>query len=808
MPTLFLNPLSITYLVDLVLVSILASYFLFRIVATWEWPEQRRLAVLLFVTFFAAAICMLLQFLSVSLHPDVASYVLPWVSPAGATSMAGFVLFAFYFQRSPTAGRLPEYLLILAYAAVIGVELGIAAFRHSLLSSGIVEYRDAWLGVPVAVGFMAAPVFLAGHLYRALAAGDGSGALAQTVQAVLWPPKRLNRDAAATRAFLYVSLMPFSLGIISSLRGMGFFDWGTALLVGCWLFLLSVAGFALAFINYVPEQSSFRVKLVGVTLTTVLLILSGISWSIGSVYVDAYASATTLADRTALRFEPTGAGGYRVYRAAYRFDTEFGEKIEDRARPQSLPFAFRFYDRSYTALFPDLTGMVGFDTPPLWRDVQHRFGPQPAIFLVTTEMTEAPADTGTTAAGRSGLFIKRESDRVVITWNRLVSASQPDVGYSFQLVLYPEGALEMAFEDMPDDPVPDMFRPETIPMMTGIVPSLPGRQVAALHMDNGFPFTGLPQQGLVQLWYIDFLTYLNRIYVPVAFFILASCLLVLLVFPRFFFTNLDRPLQQLLNGVRQILDGKLAVTIEPTYRDEIGYLATSFNEMAKAQSKLIHGLESEVAERTREATQIAARNARLEERNHLSQELHDAVSQTLFAANLIADTLPELSKADPEKAEAAASEIRRLNKDALVEMRQLLLELRPEQLSGPRFGQLLQHIKANIEQNHPVSVSLEIDGSALLPNEVLLAFYRVAQESLVNAAKHANARSIAVRFENTQDQALLTVSDDGDGFARHTAGPDNFGLQIMEERMISIGGSLEVTSILGSGATITAIWYG
>jgi signal transduction histidine kinase len=229
--------------------------------------------------------------------------------------------------------------------------------------------------------------------------------------------------------------------------------------------------------------------------------------------------------------------------------------------------------------------------------------------------------------------------------------------------------------------------------------------------------------------------------------------------------------------------------------------------MAKAQSELIHGLEGKVVERTKEATEIAARNARLEERNHLSQELHDAVSQTLFAANLIADTLPGLSIQDPEKAKTASREIKRLNKDALLEMRQLLLELRPEQLSANRFGQLLQTIKSDIEQNHQISVSVAIEGSALLPNEVLLAFYRVAQEGLVNAAKHAEANSIEVLFESETDQALLTVKDNGKGFSRQAARRGSLGLKIMEERMFNIGGSFEVESELGSGTMITAIWF-
>ena len=810
MPNLYLNPLSITYLVDSVLASILACYFFLPMFVKPESSQQRRLAVLLFVTFFAAALSIFLQFLSVSLHPDFAMYPLPWVGPTAAIAMAAFVLFAFYFQRPQTAGRLPENALIVAFALLVAGELTIAFLRHSLLATGTVEFRETWVRVPFAIGFLAAPVFFAGHLHRVLERDTGrgrAGAALRLLRALVWAPEGLSREAAAARAFFYVSIMPFSIGFVQSLKGLGLIDWSMTLLLACWLFLLTVAGFALAYMNYVPEQSSFRIKLVGVTLTAVLLILSGISWSIGSVYVDGYASTNPLREKTALHFEPNKTGGYDVRQASYQFDAERGDRIQNPAEPQPLPFEFPFYGKSYASLFPHLAGIVGFEHLPRWQDIQYRYGPQPAVFLVTTDL-KGVASAGTAKSDDSGIFIKRERGRVVLTWNRLVSATQQDKEYTFQLLLYPSGELEMVFEDIPDDQVPDMFQPESIPMMTGIVPSFTGRTVAPLQIDQSLPFSGPPHQGIMQYRYLEFMAYLNRIYVPVAQFILASSMLVLIVFPRFFRTNLDLPLQQLIRGVQQILDGKLATTIEPRYRDEIGYLATSFNKMAKEQSGLIQSLESKVVERTKEATDIAARNARLEERNHLSQELHDAVSQTLFAANLIADTLPGLTENDPEKAETASREIRRLNKEALLEMRQLLVELRPERLSANRFGQLLHNIKSDIEQNHPIKVSMTIEGSALLPNEVLLAFFRVAQESLVNAAKHADASTIEVHFENGTDQALLSVKDDGTGFAQQATRPGSFGLKIMEERMFNIGGSLEVKSQPGHGSTITAIWFG
>ena len=72
--------------------------------------------------------------------------------------------------------------------------------------------------------------------------------------------------------------------------------------------------------------------------------------------------------------------------------------------------------------------------------------------------------------------------------------------------------------------------------------------------------------------------------------------------------------------------------------------------MAQAQHKLVNTLEEKIELHTAEATGLAAQNTQVEERNHLSRELHDTVNQTLFSAILIADTLPELWKQDTRQA--------------------------------------------------------------------------------------------------------------------------------------------------------------
>ncbi len=299
---------------------------------------------------------------------------------------------------------------------------------------------------------------------------------------------------------------------------------------------------------------------------------------------------------------------------------------------------------------------------------------------------------------------------------------------------------------------------------------------------------------------------LDRVYQPVAVFILFATLAILLIFPRFFQVSLNRPLQAMIRGVRDIQAGNLATSIPVSYRDEIGFLTQSFNDMAAVQRDLVLHLEERVAERTAEVASYAAENARLEERNHLSRELHDAVSQTLFSASLMADTLPLVWQQNPQRGLQVLAELRQLNQNALAEMRILLLELRPSALIDKPFGELLQQLSTRVGVHAPLTVKLEIEQDCLLPPEVQTTFYRIAQESLNNISKHAKATLVSVYFEGMPTQAILTISDDGCGFHTNRVLAGHLGLDIMRERAADIGATLEVDAQPEHGTTITLIW--
>lgn len=196
------------------------------------------------------------------------------------------------------------------------------------------------------------------------------------------------------------------------------------------------------------------------------------------------------------------------------------------------------------------------------------------------------------------------------------------------------------------------------------------------------------------------------------------------------------------------------------------------------------------------------------ERERLSRDLHDAVTQTLFSASLIAEVLPQLWERDPVEAERNLAKLRQLTRGALAEMRTLLLELRPTALTERPLGELLRHLAEALANRTKIPVEVMVDQGCAVPPEVQVAQYRIAQEALNNVAKHAGASQATLTLRCSQQRIELCIEDDGGGFDANTIPPGHLGVGIMRERAEGIGASFEVDSEPGQGTRIRVIWNG
>ena len=207
-----------------------------------------------------------------------------------------------------------------------------------------------------------------------------------------------------------------------------------------------------------------------------------------------------------------------------------------------------------------------------------------------------------------------------------------------------------------------------------------------------------------------------------------------------------------------------------------------------------------------EARAQSAQTAVAAERNRLARDLHDAVTQSLFSASLMAEVLPKLWESDPEKGLAQLQDIRQLTRSALAEMRTLLLELRPTAIMDGKLSELLVHLAEAIRCRSGVSVAVSADEQRRLPGDVQVAFYRIAQEALHNVSKHSKAQTASVQLSLLPRNAMLLIHDDGRGFEYTGIGATHLGLRIMHERAEEVGATVQIESASGQGTDVLVNW--
>ena len=162
--------------------------------------------------------------------------------------------------------------------------------------------------------------------------------------------------------------------------------------------------------------------------------------------------------------------------------------------------------------------------------------------------------------------------------------------------------------------------------------------------------------------------------------------------------------------------------------------------------------------------------------------------------------------------------MRRLTRGALAEMRSLLLELRPAALLKTSLPELISQLTEAVTSHSGLPFHLMIEQIPVLPEDVHICFYRVAQEALNNAVKHAQASRVEVRLglaspppdvADADDFSIsLMISDNGVGFSPENGQSGNMGLGIMHERAAAIGADLSIESQPGRGTKVTMNWTG
>jgi signal transduction histidine kinase len=147
----------------------------------------------------------------------------------------------------------------------------------------------------------------------------------------------------------------------------------------------------------------------------------------------------------------------------------------------------------------------------------------------------------------------------------------------------------------------------------------------------------------------------------------------------------------------------------------------------------------------------------------------------------------------------------RLSEAALAEMRALIFELRPEALAREGLTGALKHHTAALRARHGIKVEESLADEPAVSFDAKQGLYRIAQEAMHNAARHARAKRVAIALSQVDSHIRLEVSDDGVGFDSRESQRGHFGLNTMRERATELGGTLEIDSRLGAGTIVRAM---
>ena len=254
------------------------------------------------------------------------------------------------------------------------------------------------------------------------------------------------------------------------------------------------------------------------------------------------------------------------------------------------------------------------------------------------------------------------------------------------------------------------------------------------------------------------------------------------------------PVNKILGALNELERGNLATRMPPLTLPELSRIASTFNRM-------MDNLQASVNQNRRLAQQLI--KVQEDERRSLARELHDELGQCLTGILMDGAAILNASKAGKPAPRESAEAIVGVTRHIMDLVRSMLQRLHAETLDSLGLEEALHELVHVWRQRNPgTACELKIGGSLDQVGEALnITVYRVVQEALTNAARHARARRIEVRVHRGATLAV-EVQDDGIGMERdlHDGG---FGLPGMFERVESLGGTMRISSRRGHGVTLT-----
>lgn len=264
---------------------------------------------------------------------------------------------------------------------------------------------------------------------------------------------------------------------------------------------------------------------------------------------------------------------------------------------------------------------------------------------------------------------------------------------------------------------------------------------------------------------------------------------------------LKKRMNVLLESAMNLGRGILSYRVPELGTDEVGELGWQLNRLASQWEEQVASLQRLSNHNAALADQLK-HTAVTEERQRLARELHDAVSQQLFAIAMTTAAIKRLVEKNPQRAAQQIELVEEMAAAAQAEMRALLLHLRPATLQNKSLKEAILDLLEELTQKNSMKMSWEIEAVEGLPSGIEDHLFRILQESLSNTLRHAKATQVVVKLFTLQGQVRMRITDDGIGFDPDGKKWTSYGLRSMRERVAEVGGSMEIYSAIGKGTQI------
>lgn len=270
------------------------------------------------------------------------------------------------------------------------------------------------------------------------------------------------------------------------------------------------------------------------------------------------------------------------------------------------------------------------------------------------------------------------------------------------------------------------------------------------------------------------------------------------------------PFPVIADGLRRIQEGDLAYRLPPLRGHESSVIASAFNGMAQAVENNVQAeRKARNAEARLEEQREMARvvEQRLEEERRLiAHELHDEFGQSVTAIRSLALAIANQAGLGDTRTSETAQLIAKEAAGLYDAMHGLIPRLTPLSLDTLGLADTLENLVKDWKRRHPaIALVLTHDLPAELGPSLALTLYRVVQEGLINALRHARASRVEIDLHSDADRVTAAVTDDGVGLPADWSRPGHFGLRGLKERVASLGGELSVTSDPGRGVKLAAV---